>query len=245
MDILVRLEFEARLRTVGISDFPGGEIGFLTVGVGEVSAVESRMIEDRDAVEEEFVAVVEVVLNAVFVNDVNLLDEPSVDDGEFLTVDRREGDAVLDEVSRRVVVIGGAGDRFAQGSGAVGRINDVLIGRNDGTRKFQNGEGRVVDVVVGANVTFFFAPFVNGTDAFDVESDGDRVVTRGERSKIGNEAMFRTDANPIFLIEPIEVLAGFREGNGGLRLFVNDVSILVDALEGDVILEVVDEFASS
>ena len=241
MDVLVRLEFEARLRTVGISDFSGGEIGFLTVGVGEVSAVESRMIEDRDAVEEEFVAVVEVVLNAVFVNDVNLLDEPSVDDGEFLTVDSREGDAVLDEVSRRVVVIGGAGDRFAQGGGAVGRINDVLIGRNDGTRKFQNGEGRVVDVVIGANVTFFFAPFVNGTDAFDVESDGDRVVTRGERSKVGNEAMFGTDANPIFLIEPIKVLAGFREGNGGLRLFVNDVSILVDALEGDVVLEVVDD----
>ena len=241
MDVLVRLEFEARLRTVGISDFSGGEIGFLTVGVGEVSAVESRMIEDRDAVEEEFVAVVEVVLNAVFVNDVNLLDEPSVDDGEFLTVDRREGDAVLDEVSRRVVVIGGAGDRFAQRGRAVGRINDVLIGRNDGTRKFQNGEGRVVDVVIGANVTFFFAPFVNGTDAFDVESDGDRVVTRGERSKVGNEAMFGTDANPIFLIEPIEVLAGFREGNGGLRLFVNDVSILVDALEGDVVLEVVDD----
>ena len=114
MDILIRLKIKACLRAVGIGDRAGREVGDATVRISEVSAVYLVMVVDLNAVEEEFVAFLEVVRNAVLVDDVDNLGQPAVGNGEDLTVFGREGRSVFDEEGRNVIVRGGVGDRFAQ-----------------------------------------------------------------------------------------------------------------------------------
>ena len=157
-----------------------------------------------------------------------------------MSVFGNETGSVFDERGRNELVIGRDGDRFAERGLVVGRINDVFLGGYDRARNFLNGERGGIDVVIVAFVSVFFAPFVDASDAFDVESHGDFVVSGGKNAEVRGQALHAADFDPIGLVEPIEEIERVLIRSRGLTALVDNIAVLIASDERYVEEEVVD-----
>ena len=247
VDILSRVESKADLGSVRISDGAGRDHVLrhaFAVGIGgvvsEIAAVHLLVIVNRTTVEKELFSFHQVSHFAVLNNGVDRFGQPAVVDDKFLSAFDRIDRSVFDKERGDVLIACGRRDRFAQRRFAVGGVDHVLFGGNDRAGFGKDVEGSNEDVVVLAFVAVFFAVFVNGADAFDVERYGNGVNTGGQLTEVGHHRLDAVDLNPIADVEPVLIDKFGRVVLRIKRVVVNSLAILVDADEFDVEREVVD-----